>query len=697
MVLAQPGPRLAVELDVGRRNACVAPAWRSPAPLLRMPVGTAAGVTCAIGAPAVGRPRCPGIPARLAACAESWATSDRRSDGTALDVVMEGLARLEYRGYDSAGVALVDRRPASRREKRAGKLENLAAALEAHPLAAVAHRHRAHPLGHPRRPDRRQRPPAPRRRRRQAGPDPQRHHRELPRAQARAARRRRRVPLRDRHRGRRPPASAARTTGRGDLTEAMRSVVPAARGRLHAAGRATPTSPASSSAPAATARSSSASATARTSSAPTSRRSSATPAHALELGQDQIVTITPDGRPVIDFDGTPVEGKAYDVDWDAAAAEKGGYADLHGEGDPRPAARRRRHPARPHRRRRPARPRRAARSPRTQLRSGRQDHRRRLRHRRLRRHGRQVRHRALDPHPRRGRAGARVPLPRPGRRRPHAGRLDQPVRRDHGHADGGQARPRARRHDHRRSATPTARPSRASPTPCSTRTPAPRSRSPRPRRSSPRSPRCYLLGLYLAQLRGGDVRRRRAGGHGRAAARSRPRSRRVLDPMDRVARDRPVHGRHPRRCCSSAATSATRWPWRARSSSRSSPTSTPRASPPASSSTARSRSSSPASRSSSSCPSPATAHGAARQGRLQHPGDPRPRRPHHRHRRGGRRRRSCPSPTRSSACPRRSTLLAPLLTVVPLQVFALRAGDGQGPRRRPAAQPRQVGHGRVTP
>ena len=30
------------------------------------------------------------------------------SDGTALDVVMEGLARLEYRGYDSAGVAAID-------------------------------------------------------------------------------------------------------------------------------------------------------------------------------------------------------------------------------------------------------------------------------------------------------------------------------------------------------------------------------------------------------------------------------------------------------------------------------------------------------------------------------------------------------------------------------------------------------------
>ena len=48
--------------------------------------------------------------------------------------------------------------------------------------------------------------------------------------------------------------------------------------------------------------------------------------HALELGQDQIVTITPDGYAVINFDGTPSDGKAYEVTWDAAAAEKGGYA-----------------------------------------------------------------------------------------------------------------------------------------------------------------------------------------------------------------------------------------------------------------------------------------------------------------------------------------------------------------------------------
>ena len=43
-----------------------------------------------------------------------------------------------------------------------------------------------------------------------------------------------------------------------------------------------------------------------------------------------------------------------------------------------------------------------------------------------------------------------------------------------------------------------------------------------------------------------------------------------------------------------------------------------------------------------------------------------------------------------------STLLAPLLTVVPLQVFACELAVGQGSRRRPAAQPREVGHGRVT-
>jgi len=46
---------------------------------------------------------------------------------------------------------------------------------------------------------------------------------------------------------------------------------------------------------------------------------------ALELDQDQIVTITTDGASIINFDGTPGKGREYHVDWDAAAAEKGGF------------------------------------------------------------------------------------------------------------------------------------------------------------------------------------------------------------------------------------------------------------------------------------------------------------------------------------------------------------------------------------
>ena len=46
---------------------------------------------------------------------------------------------------------------------------------------------------------------------------------------------------------------------------------------------------------------------------------------ALELGQDQIVTLTPDGVRVIDFDGNEVTPRAFTIDWDASAAEKDGY------------------------------------------------------------------------------------------------------------------------------------------------------------------------------------------------------------------------------------------------------------------------------------------------------------------------------------------------------------------------------------
>ncbi|MBA4248248.1 MAG: glutamine--fructose-6-phosphate transaminase (isomerizing) [Microbacterium sp.] len=48
--------------------------------------------------------------------------------------------------------------------------------------------------------------------------------------------------------------------------------------------------------------------------------------HAMEIGQDQLVTIRPDSVEVVDFEGTPVSPKTFEVDWDASAAEKGGWS-----------------------------------------------------------------------------------------------------------------------------------------------------------------------------------------------------------------------------------------------------------------------------------------------------------------------------------------------------------------------------------
>jgi glutamine---fructose-6-phosphate transaminase (isomerizing) len=46
---------------------------------------------------------------------------------------------------------------------------------------------------------------------------------------------------------------------------------------------------------------------------------------AVELGQDQVVTITRDGYQITDFHGAPADGKPFHVDWDLSAAEKGGH------------------------------------------------------------------------------------------------------------------------------------------------------------------------------------------------------------------------------------------------------------------------------------------------------------------------------------------------------------------------------------
>jgi glucosamine--fructose-6-phosphate aminotransferase (isomerizing) len=47
--------------------------------------------------------------------------------------------------------------------------------------------------------------------------------------------------------------------------------------------------------------------------------------HATELGQDQVVELRRDGVTITTFDGSPADVTEYEVTWDASAAEKGGY------------------------------------------------------------------------------------------------------------------------------------------------------------------------------------------------------------------------------------------------------------------------------------------------------------------------------------------------------------------------------------
>ena len=46
---------------------------------------------------------------------------------------------------------------------------------------------------------------------------------------------------------------------------------------------------------------------------------------AIELGQDQVVELTRDGVVVTNFDGTPATTREFHVDWDLSAAQKQGY------------------------------------------------------------------------------------------------------------------------------------------------------------------------------------------------------------------------------------------------------------------------------------------------------------------------------------------------------------------------------------
>ncbi len=246
----------------------------------------------------------------------------RTVDGKALKVVMEGLTRLEYRGYDSAGVALVTEEGITA-EKRAGKLENLRVALEARPLASSRTG-----IGHTRWAT-------------HGGPTDGNAHPHRGGLGDKLALIHNGI-IENFHSLKKELLAegavfssdtdtevAAKLVGReydrtGDLTRAMVDAV----GRLEGAFTLLAVH---ADAPGVVV---------------AARRNSPLviglgdgesflgsdvaafigyTRHAVEIGQDQIVTITPDGAEIINFDGSPAQGMAFEVTWDAAAAEKGGY------------------------------------------------------------------------------------------------------------------------------------------------------------------------------------------------------------------------------------------------------------------------------------------------------------------------------------------------------------------------------------
>ena len=241
----------------------------------------------------------------------------------------------------------------------------------------------------------------------------------------------------------------------------------------------------------------------RPSSPPTSRPSSSHTRDVVVLEDEDVAVVTRRGVEITQLDGAPGAADAHADPVGSDPRREGRLPALHAQGDLRAAARRRRHAcaAACSRRAAPWCCPTSASTP-TSSPGIQRDRPRRVRDVVSRRHRRPLHARAPGRDHRRGGPGLGVPLPRRGARARDARGRALAVGRDRRHARRGQggARPRARPS----SASPTwwARRSRARPPARSTRTRGRRSAWRRPRPSPRRSSPCYLLALWLGRRRG---------------------------------------------------------------------------------------------------------------------------------------------------------------------------------------------------